>query len=114
MHLGPGQSADDFLTFMRYALPNNPKAGENWRETLAVSVLRVRELPTSTRVAEPYPGSVNTAALEGVVEAFHMRHHAFSDAPILISGRRLGVRGACLLKNIPQFFAARPRALCGS
>jgi len=58
IHLGLGESADDFLTIMRYAQPNDPKAGDAWRNTLPLSVLRVRERSSSTRAPQPYPPSV--------------------------------------------------------
>jgi hypothetical protein len=54
MHLGLGSSADDFFTIMRYALPNDPQAGDTWRQTLPLSVLRVRALPSSTRAPQPF------------------------------------------------------------
>jgi Bacterial Ig-like domain (group 3) len=58
IQLGLGASADDFLAVMRYALPNDPNAGNQWRQTLPLSVLRVRELPSSTRPPQPFPVSV--------------------------------------------------------
>ena len=57
IHLGLDESADDFITTMRYALPNDAKAGNDWRKTLPLSVLRVREHSSSTRAAQPYPAS---------------------------------------------------------
>lgn len=59
--LGLDASADDFVTTMRYALPNDPEAGNEWRQTLPLSVLRVRERPSSTRPAQPYPAAVYDA-----------------------------------------------------
>ncbi|MFA6002165.1 MAG: hypothetical protein WC828_08685 [Thermoleophilia bacterium] len=61
MHLGLDMPADDFFTVMRYALPNDPNAGDDWRNTLPLSVLRVRENPSSTRAAQPFPISAYDA-----------------------------------------------------
>jgi hypothetical protein len=61
MRLGLDASADDFLGVMRYALPDDASAGDDWRDTLPLSVVRVRERPSSTRAAQPYPTSVYEA-----------------------------------------------------
>ena len=53
--LGLGRSADDFISLIRYAMPNNPAAGNAWRQTLPLSVLRVRERPSTHRAPRPYP-----------------------------------------------------------
>lgn len=50
--LGPG--ADDLLTVLRYAMPDDPDAAERWRERLPLAVLRVRDT-RATRPTEPYP-----------------------------------------------------------
>ncbi len=55
--VGLHEEADDFLTLIRYALPYNTKAGDEWRKHLPLVLLRVRE-KTSTRVPEPYPPAV--------------------------------------------------------
>lgn len=61
IQLGLEQPADDFITVMRYALPDDANAGDNWRNTLPLSVLRVREPASSSRAPQPYPTSVYDA-----------------------------------------------------
>ena len=56
--LGLAKSADDFLTLIRYAMPNNLAAGNAWRHTLPLAVLRIRERPALHRAAKPYPTPV--------------------------------------------------------
>jgi hypothetical protein len=51
---GLDESADDFLTMLRYALPFNEKAGTLWRKNLPLVVLRVRD-GNRSRAPEPYP-----------------------------------------------------------
>ena len=68
MHLGLGARADDFVTAMRYALPNDPAAGNQWRTTLPLSVLAVREPPSSTQPIQLFPTSTY-GARSGVSEA---------------------------------------------
>ncbi len=53
--LGLNKPADDFLTVIRYAMPNNANAADAWRKTLPLAVLRVRERPSSHRAPKPYP-----------------------------------------------------------
>lgn len=52
--LGLDEDAVDFLTFLRYSMPDNARAGDTWRKRLPMKVLRVREDPSSTRPATPY------------------------------------------------------------
>lgn len=52
--VGLGADADDFITLVRYAHPENEEAGELWREQLPLVVLRVRDKNT-TRPTEPWP-----------------------------------------------------------
>ncbi|MGK2906488.1 MAG: hypothetical protein ACSLFH_09115 [Desulfuromonadales bacterium] len=40
--LGMGKNAIDFVTAFRYAVPDDTKAAESWRESLPLTVLRVR------------------------------------------------------------------------
>ena len=61
VRLGLDESADDFVTTMRYALPNDLEAGNTWRQTLPLSVIRVREPPSSARAAQPYAAPVYDA-----------------------------------------------------
>jgi len=57
MQLGLDSPADDLFSVIRYALPDDADAGEDWRNTLPLSVVRVRENPSSTRAAQPFPVS---------------------------------------------------------
>ncbi len=68
MRLGLEMPADDFFSVIRYALPNDPVAGGDWRNTLPLSVLRVRENPSSTRAAQPFP-TIGYDARSGTSEA---------------------------------------------
>lgn len=43
VRLGYGAEADDLITYLRYALPDDPIAGEAWRAKLPLTVLRVRD-----------------------------------------------------------------------
>lgn len=90
LRLGLDASADDFVTTMRYALPDDADAGDEWRKTLPLSVLRVREHPSSNRPAQPYPASgyeARTATpeaqyaadLDGLVDAVCERWGSCSD-----------------------------------
>jgi hypothetical protein len=53
--LGLDAGADDFVTGIRYALPEDEKAGDAWRRNLPLVVMRIREPASSGRTAEPYP-----------------------------------------------------------
>jgi hypothetical protein len=61
MRLGLNASADDFVSTIRYALPDDPNAGDQWRNTLPLSVMAVRERSSSTRAAQPFPTSAYAA-----------------------------------------------------
>jgi hypothetical protein len=52
--LGLGENALDFITGFRYAMPDDESAAQAWRARLPLTVLRVREAPSSDRVAVPY------------------------------------------------------------
>jgi hypothetical protein len=52
--LGLDADADDFMILMRYAFPEDEHAGEQWRQQLPLTVLRVRDTD-SVREPEPYP-----------------------------------------------------------
>lgn len=70
--LGFGARADDFMTGIRYALPDNAKAGRAWRRYPPLTVLRVRERPSSDRLPKPFGPFVpdeRTAAPEDVYAA---------------------------------------------
>jgi hypothetical protein len=42
VRVGLGREADDLFTYIRYALPDDSVAGERWRATLPLTILRVR------------------------------------------------------------------------
>lgn len=50
--IGLEREANDFMTFIRYALPDDPAAGEAWRSELPLTVLRVR---ATEGTPAPYP-----------------------------------------------------------
>jgi hypothetical protein len=52
--LGLDEHAPDFMTGLRYAMPVNEQAAVAWRANLPLTVLRVREPPSSGRAAVPY------------------------------------------------------------
>lgn len=58
--LGMGRGADDFLTGIRYAMPDPhyDDAATAWRNNPPLTVLRVRESPSSHRPQKPFPGFV--------------------------------------------------------
>lgn len=65
--LGLDAKANDFVTAIRYARPDNEHAAHAWWAKLPLTVLRVRERPSSVRPAEPFPPFVvdeRTAAPE--------------------------------------------------
>jgi hypothetical protein len=41
--LGYGPEADDFITYIRYSMPNDIALGEQWRKQLPLTILRVRD-----------------------------------------------------------------------
>jgi hypothetical protein len=49
VRVGLGPEADDLITYIRYAMPENEVLGEQWRERLPLTILRVRD----TRGTEP-------------------------------------------------------------
>jgi hypothetical protein len=53
VRVGLGPEADDLMTLMRYAMPEDSLAGAEWRQQLPLAVLRVRD-PDRVRPAEPY------------------------------------------------------------
>jgi hypothetical protein len=54
VRVGLGKSADDMITYIRYALPNDIAAGNEWRANLPLTVFRVRDM-SSVRPANPFP-----------------------------------------------------------
>ena len=53
VRIGLGPDADDLITIVRYALPDDSVAGERWRQELPLAVLRVRDR-NGARATEPY------------------------------------------------------------
>jgi hypothetical protein len=53
--LGLDADANDFLRIFRYAVPDSEQAADAWLAQLPLTVLRIRERPTSPRPADPYP-----------------------------------------------------------
>ena len=43
VRVGLDRSADDLITYIRYARPNDNAAGEQWRDELPLTILRVRD-----------------------------------------------------------------------
>jgi hypothetical protein len=67
--IGLDATANDFTTFIRYKHPDSERAAHAWRAKLPLTVLRVRERPSSDRPPEPFPPFVpeeRSAAPEGV------------------------------------------------
>jgi hypothetical protein len=54
VRVGLGPEADDLITYIRYAMPENEVLGEQWRERLPLTILRVRERSSSAPL-EPFP-----------------------------------------------------------
>jgi hypothetical protein len=52
VRVGLGSGADDLITYIRYAMPEDEVAGNAWRQRLPVTVLRVRD--TGTSPLNPY------------------------------------------------------------
>lgn len=52
--IGLDADANDFVTLMRYAMPEDQRAAMAWRKSLPLTVLRIRQAPSSDRLAEPY------------------------------------------------------------
>ncbi len=53
VRLGYGPEADDFITYIRYSMPNDIALGELWREQLPLTILRVRDFSSDT-ASEPF------------------------------------------------------------
>ncbi len=56
--IGLGRRANDFVTLIRYTMPEDKQAGDAWLQDPPLTILRVRERPSSQRAAQPYPQSV--------------------------------------------------------
>ena len=55
VRVGLGKSADDLITYIRYAMPNDIVAGNEWRARLPLTLFRVRDVSGSP--ANPFPAS---------------------------------------------------------
>lgn len=55
VRVGLGREADDFITYLRYAMPTDSVAGEQWRQKLPLAILRVR--PRSG-IGQPRPFAI--------------------------------------------------------
>lgn len=53
VRLGLAKSADDMMTYIRYAMPNDIAAGNEWRANLPLTVFRVRDM-SELRPANPF------------------------------------------------------------
>jgi len=53
LRLGYGPEADDFITYIRYSMPNDPVLGDKWREQLPLTILRVRD-PNGGKAQEAF------------------------------------------------------------
>lgn len=53
VRVGLGREADDLITYIRYARPNDDAAGERWRDQLPLTILRVRDA-SGTRSPNPF------------------------------------------------------------
>ncbi|MGZ5199423.1 MAG: hypothetical protein ACXWC4_06590 [Telluria sp.] len=54
--LGLDAKADDFMTVIRYAQPNDKAAGDRWRQQIPLAILRVRD--KNAKASEPWPKPV--------------------------------------------------------
>ena len=54
VNLGLDSSADDLFTYIRYAIPDDKTAGEQWRQQLPLTILRVRDM-SSRQYNNPLP-----------------------------------------------------------
>lgn len=59
--LGLGPQDNEFITGVRYAMPEDERAADTWRKSLPLTVLRIRERPSSDRAPEPFPAFVEDA-----------------------------------------------------
>jgi hypothetical protein len=67
--LGLDAQALDFMHGLRYAMPENEQAAQAWRARLPLTVLRIREAPSSDRPVEPY-GNIARDEREAEDEAY--------------------------------------------
>ncbi len=52
--VGLGRSADDLITYIRYSMPTDQTAGDQWRSELPLTILRVRDM-SSRPYDNPFP-----------------------------------------------------------
>ena len=53
VRLGYGSDADDLITYIRYSMPDDLALGEQWRNQLPLTILRVRDKEGGT-AKQPY------------------------------------------------------------
>lgn len=53
--IGLDAKANDFITLIRYAMPDDEHAAHAWWTSLPLTIVRVRERPSSDRPAQPFP-----------------------------------------------------------
>jgi hypothetical protein len=84
VNVGLGPEADDFITYIRYALPEPgyEVAGEQWRERLPLTILRVR---TTSGEPKPFP----IPAYHEKTANFDEREHLKGDLEALIAAVRV-------------------------
>jgi len=71
VRLGLGPEADDLITYMRFAMPENEVLGEAWRERLPVTVLRIRD--TDAAATSPFPLPAYEARSWNLDEEAHLK-----------------------------------------
>jgi hypothetical protein len=70
--LGLDAKANEFVSLIRYAMPDDDHAAHAWWTNLPLEIVRVREQPSSDRPAQPFPtfvADVRTAVDESVYAA---------------------------------------------
>lgn len=72
VHVGLGRHSDDLVTYIRYARPTDPAAGERWRQELPITILRVRDT-THSRPANPF-----------AIPAYEQRSYNFDENALAI------------------------------
>ncbi len=79
VNVGLGRSADDMTMIIRYAMPEDSAAGEQWRQRLPFAVLRVRDRDV-TRATEPYPTPAYDARDAAAEDSLRNDHALLVDA----------------------------------
>jgi hypothetical protein len=61
VRLGLDRSADDLITYIRYSMPLDKTAGDQWRKDLPLTILRVRDMTSRYNNPLPIPAYVTRA-----------------------------------------------------